>query len=76
MKYAAPAAIMMGNNRKIHEAEAMLTPRRNMTSVMYMGCLEYRYSPLVTGVSGGVLAQFIMTYNNVTSPIRVIGRPV
>jgi len=32
--------IIIATNKKIHEAEAMETPKKNKKVVIYMGCLE------------------------------------
>ena len=64
------------NNNKIQDAVAIPRPIKKRMSLRYIGCLEYRYSPLVIGSSGGVVAQFTRAIALVTIPRKVIGRPM
>jgi hypothetical protein len=40
IKTTAPTVIIIVNNKKTHEAEAIVTPKRNREVVIYMGCFN------------------------------------
>jgi hypothetical protein len=45
-------------SRKIQEAQAMHTPMYIKNQPTYIGFLEMRKTPLVTGLSAGLVAKF------------------
>ena len=48
-KATVPTVNRIKNNPKSQEAVAMLVPRKTRKQVPYMGCLEYRYNPFLSG---------------------------
>jgi hypothetical protein len=64
------------SNKKSQEAEAIPTPTRAGMEAIYIGCLEYRYKPFVTGLSTGVLAMFTPTMIYIAIPNKLMGRPM
>jgi hypothetical protein len=63
-------------NRKIHDAEAMPVPKYIRISAAYIGCREYRYTPLPAGSSIGVAAKLIVAIVAMTRPTRKLARPI
>jgi hypothetical protein len=64
------------SNRKSQEAETMPAPTRAGMEAIYIGCLEYRYKPLVTGLSTGASAIFTLTMMYIAIPNKLMGRPM
>ena len=70
-------ADIVASRNKSQDAEAMLTPTNAKLPVLYIGCLEYRYTPLITGsLLTEVVARFAQAIPYNISPNRVIGRPI
>ena len=70
-------ADIIASKNKSQDAEAILTPTNAKLPVLYIGCLEYRYIPLVTGsLLTEVVAKFAQAIQYNISPNKVIGRPI